>query len=225
MGPKAYRFIGITSHLWIAGGRQVAKKWVSEKKKEHYYRQAKKTGYRARSAFKLKQINSKHNVISAGNTVIDLGCAPGGWLQVASELVGEEGSVVGVDLTGIEPIDGVIFIRGDARQQETRRKILDAAGRADVVISDMSPNITGHYSMDHARSVDLAEMALEIACSTLKNGGNFVVKVFQGDMFKDYFDSVKSRFRFVKGHSPAASRKSSSEIYIVAKGYLGRKVQ
>jgi 23S rRNA (uridine2552-2'-O)-methyltransferase len=98
---------------------------------------------------------------------------------------------------------------------------LEAAGRADVVISDMSPNITGHYSMDHARSVDLAEFALKIACSTLKKGGNFVVKVFQGDMFKRYFDGMKTKFRFVKGHSPAASRKSSSEIYVVAKGYRG----
>ncbi len=202
----------------------MSKRWISEKKKEHYYRQAKKTGYRARSAYKLKQINDKHHVISAGDVVIDLGSAPGGWSQVAKEIVGENGRVVGVDITGIEPIEGVIFIRGDAKKQETKKKILEVAGRADVVISDMSPNITGHYSMDHARSVDLAEFALEIACSTLKKGGNLVVKVFQGDMFKQYFDGVKNKFRFVKGHSPSASRKSSSEIYVVARGYFGPKI-
>lgn len=198
----------------------MSKRWVTEKKKEHYYRQAKKTGYRARSAYKLKQINSKHNVIKSGDVVIDLGCAPGGWCQVAMEITGETGRVIGVDIAKIEPIEGVVFIRGDARKQETIHEILKAAGRGDVVISDMSPNITGHYSMDHARSVDLAEFALDIAGRTLKTGGNFVVKVFQGDMFKGYFDDVKSQFRFVKGHSPAASRKSSSEIYVVAKGYL-----
>ena len=198
----------------------MSKRSVSEKKRETYYKQAKKTGDRARSAYKWIQINTKHNVISPGDVVIDLGCAPGGWLQVAAEIVGEKGRVVGVDIAGIEPIEGVIFIRGDTKEDDTRKRVLDAAGGADVVISDMSPNITGHYSMDHARSVDLAEFALEIACSTLKKGGNFVVKVFQGDMFKQYFDGVKTKFRFVKGHSPAASRKSSSEIYVVAKGYL-----
>jgi len=203
----------------------MSKRWVSEKKKEHYYKKAKKKGYRARSAYKLLQINEKHHVISQGDTVIDLGCAPGGWSQVALEIVGEKGTVIAVDIARTEPIDGITFIRGDAAKEETKKKILEAAEDVDVVISDMSPNITGHYSMDHARSVDLAEIALELASGTLRRGGNFVVKVFQGDMFKAYFDDVKSKFRFVKGHSPAASRKSSSEIYIVAKGYLGPKNQ
>ncbi len=198
----------------------MSKGWAKERKREHYYRQAKEAGYRSRAAFKLIQINDRHRVISPRNTVIDLGAAPGGWSQVAIEIVGLEGMVVGVDIQSIEPVEGVTFLRGDVTKSETVEKILSIVTKADVVISDMSPNITGNYSMDHARSIDLAGKALEIAKSLLKEGGNFVVKVFQGDLFDGYLNDVKAVFRQVKMHSPKASRKSSSEIYVIGKGFL-----
>jgi 23S rRNA (uridine2552-2'-O)-methyltransferase len=198
----------------------MSKRWIHERKRDGYYKQAKKAGYRSRSAFKLIQINKRYDVISKGDCVIDLGCAPGGWLQVAQELVGLEGKVLGVDIQKIETFIGINFIRGDITNPKTIKRITSEITKADVVLSDMSPNITGHYSMDHARSVDLAEKALEVAEKTLKSRGNFVVKVFEGDLFKDYFDRVKSSFDFTKAHSPKASRKQSSEIYVIAKGFL-----
>lgn len=199
----------------------MSKRWVKERKRDGYYRQAKRTGYRSRSAYKLKQINDRYKVISPRDKVIDLGAAPGGWSQVAKEIVGLKGVVVGVDVQSIQQIEGVTFLKGDVTKPETLEKILSTITKADVVISDMSPNITGNYSMDHARSIDLAERALEIAKNLLKEGGNFVVKVFQGDLFEDYFRDVEALFRFTKAHSPKASRKQSSEIYIVGKGFMG----
>lgn len=198
----------------------MSKRWIHERKRDGYYKQAKKAGYRSRSAYKLKQINDRYNVISKGDIAIDLGCAPGGWLQVARDIVGPEGTVLGVDIQRMEPLDNVTFIRGDITNPKTIEKIISKIAKADVVLSDMSPNITGHYSMDHARSVDLAERALEIVKKTLKPRGNFVVKVFEGDLFKDYFDKIKSSFEFTKAHSPKATRKQSSEIYIIGKGFL-----
>ncbi len=199
----------------------MSKRWVRGRKREHYHRQAKKAGYRSRSAFKLKQINDKFNVISQQDIVIDLGAAPGGWSQVAKEMVGPKGVVVGVDLQRIEPADGITFIRGDATKPEILKKITAMVSKADVVVSDMSPNITGNYSMDHARSIELAEKALEIAKKLLKENGNIVIKVFQGDLFDDYLNKIKALFRFTKRHSPKASRKSSSEVYIIGKGFKG----
>ena len=199
----------------------MSKRWVSERKKDDYYRQAKKAGYRSRAAYKLKQINDRYNVISRGDAVIDLGAAPGGWLQVAKEIVGPKGTVIGVDIKRIEPVEGVSLIRGDATNPRTLDSISSLAKKVDVIISDMSPNITGHYSMDHAKSVDLAEKALDIAKKILKENGNLIVKVFQGDLFKNYHKEVKKNFRFTKIHSPKASRKQSSEVYVIGKGFFG----
>ncbi|UCE36475.1 MAG: RlmE family RNA methyltransferase [Thermoplasmata archaeon] len=199
----------------------MTKRWISQRKQDGYYKLAKKAGYRSRSAYKLKQINDRYNVISSGDTVVDLGCAPGGWLQVAWDIVGPGGTVLGVDIQRIDNLEGVRFIRGDVTKTKTLEEILSLISKADVVLSDMSPNITGHYSMDHAKSVGLAESALEIAKKILREDGNFVVKVFQGDLFEDYFRTIKSNFSFTKAHSPKASRKQSSEIYIIAKGFKG----
>ncbi|UCF07408.1 MAG: RlmE family RNA methyltransferase [Thermoplasmata archaeon] len=200
----------------------MTKRWVREHKREHYYKKAKKAGYRSRSAYKLIQINDRYNLISKGDVVIDLGAAPGGWSQVAQEIVGPEGKVLAVDIQRMEPLSGVILIRGDMTKQETVDKILAEVSDVDVILSDMSPSISGHYSMDQARSIDLAEKALLVAEQTLKHKGNFVVKVFQGELFSDFFQKIKARFTFVKGHSPKASRKSSSEIYVVGKGFRAR---
>jgi 23S rRNA (uridine2552-2'-O)-methyltransferase len=206
---------------WIRGRMTMSKKWMSERRHDGYYKKAKKEGYRARSSYKLDQINNRYNIIKAGDSVLDLGAAPGGWSQVAMEIVGEKGHVVGVDIQGIEPLQGVKFLKGDMTKTETLEKIQEIVSSVDVVISDMSPNITGHYSMDHARSIELAEISLDVAGKLLKRGGNFVVKVFQGDLFPDYFRKVEGVFGFTKAHSPKASRKQSSEIYVIGKGFKG----
>lgn len=145
---------------------------MARDQKDYYYKRAKEEGYRARSAYKLKQINEKFRIIKKGSTVVDLGAAPGGWLQVAKELSG--GLVVGVDIENIEPIEGVTTIKGDITDEETLERIRDAiGGSADVVISDAAPNLSGIWDVDHARSVDLARAALRIAKQLLRPGGNF----------------------------------------------------
>lgn len=211
----------INYNPWNRGRLIMSKKWMAERKHDGFYKKAKKEGYRARSSYKLNQINDRYNIMKVKDSVLDLGAAPGGWSQVALEIVGEEGQVVGVDIQGIEPLDGVKFIKGDLTKPETLEKIQAIVTSVDVVVSDMSPNITGHYSMDHARSIELAEISLDVTRKFLKRGGNFVVKVFQGDLFSDYFRKVERFFGFTKAHSPKASRKQSSEIYVIGKGFKG----
>lgn len=197
-------------------------RWYKEKKREHFYKEAKQAGYRARSAFKLKQIQKKFSVIKKGDIVIDLGAAPGGWSQVTKELVGNQGTIIGIDLSSIEPLDGVTFLQRDLTEKTTMDEIRGMIGdnKADVVISDMSPDISGNYSIDHARSIYLCEHSLLLAEQLLKSGGNFVCKVFNGEDLDSFVGKVRQNFRMVKQFSPAASRKSSSEIYIVAKSYI-----
>ncbi|OPX76527.1 MAG: Ribosomal RNA large subunit methyltransferase E [Methanosaeta sp. PtaB.Bin018] len=192
---------------------------MARDQRDYYYRLAKEEGYRARSAFKLLQINEKFHIIKRGDSVVDLGAAPGGWLQVARQLSG--GRIVGVDLEEIEPIPDVIALQADITQESTVDMIKNAlGGSADVVICDAAPNLTGAWEMDHAVSIDLARSALRAALKLLKPRGNFVVKVFQGDMFADYLNEVKREFESVRAHTPAASRKESAETYVVAKKLL-----
>ncbi len=199
-------------------------RWLAERKREHYYRLAKKLNYRSRASFKLAQIDEKFHIFRQGDAVTDLGAAPGGWLQIAKERVGETGKVVGVDLQKIDPLEGVQTIRGDMLKPETAEKLKELlGGKADVVISDMSPNISGSYCMDHARSVELCTYALNFARQVLKPNGNLVMKIFEGDMMKGFLNDVRSSFHSVKLHSPKASRDSSSEIYIIAKGFIPPK--
>lgn len=199
----------------------MTKRWLREHKKDPYYKKAKSSGYRSRASFKILQICERYSLIRKGDSVVDLGCAPGGWLQVIKELVGPKGTIVGVDIDKVKPIGGVIIIRGDMRREGIARQVMEAIpkGKAHVVVSDMSPNISGKYNIDHARSIELSRTALDLAEMVLRPGGNFLVKVFQGDMFPDLLKVVKKRFGFCKAHSPRASRKASSEIYIVGKGY------
>lgn len=196
-------------------------RWYTEKKKEHFYNEAKRTGYRARSAFKLQQIQNRFHCIPRDGIVVDLGAAPGGWSQVARELVGDHGLVIGADLSTIQPLEGVQFIRGDVTQTETidQIRVLMNGRDADVVLSDMSPNISGNYSVDQARSAWLCDCALHAVDSLLKQGGHFICKIFEGEDTKEFLEKVKQRFRVVKTFSPEASRKSSSEVYIIAKTY------
>jgi len=199
-------------------------RWYTEKKREHFYKEAKRTGYRARSAFKLKHIQKKFDVIRKGDIVIDLGAAPGGWSQIAKELVGNHGSVIGIDILPIKPIEDIKFIQGDLTETSTVDKIkqIMKKNHADVVLSDMSPDISGNYSVDQARSLWLSEKALDAAKMLLKSGGNFVCKIFEGEDTKDFIEKVKQSFFIVKVFSPEASRKSSSEIYIISKSFKNR---
>jgi len=196
-------------------------RWYSEKKKEHFYKEAKRVGYRARSAFKLIQIQKRFSILRTEDIVIDLGAAPGGWSQVAKDIVGEKGTVVGIDLSPIKPIIGITFLQGDMTEDTSVQEIINIVGekKADVVLSDMSPDISGTYSVDHARSIFLNEQALTTAELVLKPGGNFVCKVFSGEDLEGFVKKVITKFRSVKRFAPDASRKSSSEIYIIAKSF------
>ncbi|EMA70242.1 23S rRNA methyltransferase J [Halorubrum aidingense JCM 13560] len=197
--------------------------------KDDYYNRSKQQGYRARSAYKLKQLDEEADLFDSGDTVVDLGAAPGGWLQIAAEEVGESGTVVGVDLQRIDDFDDhdVETIRGDMTQERTRHYLREAIGErgADVVISDMAPNMTGEYSLDHARSVHLARQAFDVAEELLAPGGDFVVKVFQGEDLDAFREDVRDEFQYLRTVSPPASRDSSSEVYLVAKGLITAPVE
>ncbi len=201
--------------------------WVQERKHEHYYKLAKKLNYRSRASFKLMQIDDRFNIFRDGDSVVDLGASPGGWLQVAKGRVGDRGKVVGVDLKYIKPLDGVTTIIGDITEDSTMRELLEVVGgKVDVVLSDMAPNVGGHYSTDHARSVDLCMYAVAVCDRILKKNGKMVMKVFMGDMMDSLMEELEPRFASVKIHSPAASRDASSEVYIISKGfYASRKVK
>lgn len=190
-------------------------------KRDHYYWEAKRVGYRSRAAFKLLQMNQTFKLIKRGDWVLDLGAAPGGWSQVAVELGAK---VVAVDINEMEPIDGVTFIQGDITAPETVEKIKKVREYFDVIISDAAPKISGIWTVDHLRSIDLARSSFGIAKSLLKEHGNFVVKVFQGEEIQNFFNELKPFFKFKKFHSPRASRKSSAEIYFVGKGFMRQQI-
>jgi 23S rRNA (uridine2552-2'-O)-methyltransferase len=194
------------------------KAWIQQRKRDYYYRRAKEEKYRSRAAYKLLQAVDKYGFIKKGDVVVDLGAAPGGWIQAARKIVGREGFILGVDLKRIQPFseDNVQTVIGDITMEETARIISERLlKKADVVISDASPNISGIWEWDHARQIDLAQKALEIAMEVLKPGGCFFVKVFQGDMFNDFLERVKQLFKDVRVIKPKASRAQSSEMFIL----------
>ncbi len=194
-------------------------------KRDRFYKRAKEEGYRSRSAFKLLQIEDKYEVIKEGDVVIDLGAAPGGWSQVAKELVGEKGVVISVDLQRIEKLEGVESIKGDiTREKETVSAIREElsperGGLVDVVLSDASPKLSGNRDYDHFCSYVLSKSALNIASALLRKNGNFVVKIFQGAYYDKFYGDVKAKFRHTRAYSPEASRKRSAEVYVIGKGY------
>ena len=197
--------------------------------KDKYYNRAKQQGYRARSAFKLRQLDETADLLGAERTVVDLGAAPGGWLQVAAERLGDGGRVVGVDRQRIDSLDDpdvpVETIRGDITEESTVEAITDAVGEANLVLSDMAPNVTGEYDLDHARSIHLARQAFEVSLDLLGAGGDLVVKVFDGRDLDDLKTDIEEEFEYVREVRPDASRDSSSELYLVAKHRLTAPVR
>lgn len=190
------------------------------RRREFYYREAQRIGYRSRATFKLKQIQEKFTIFKIGDIVLDVGAAPGGWSQIATEFVGIPGRVYAVDLDYIEPIDFVISIQGDITDKKTHERLMTLIGEpVDIIISDLSPKVTGNWSTDQARQIFLSEQALRLAVSgLLKQGGKFVSKIFQGDLYEQFLDIVKQLFTVVYLYKPKASRKGSAEIYVIAKG-------
>ncbi len=197
------------------------KAWIRERKNEFYYKKAKAENYRSRSTYKLVQANNKYGFIKLHDVVVDLGAAPGGWIQAARKMTGKHGFVLGVDLKPIEPFtqEYIRTIVADLTEPDIANQILSFLPRKpDVVISDAAPNVTGVWEVDHACQIDLASKSMEIAKCILKPGGNFFVKVFQGDLLDDFIQDVKNNFETVRIVKPQASRSKSSEEYLLALG-------
>ncbi|MHA1462513.1 MAG: RlmE family RNA methyltransferase [Candidatus Heimdallarchaeota archaeon] len=190
------------------------------RRREFYYREAQRIGYRSRATFKLKQIQDKFTVFKIGDIVLDVGAAPGGWSQIATEFVGIPGRVYAIDIEFIEPIDFVISIQGDITDKKTHERLKTLIGEpVDIIVSDLSPKVSGNWSTDHARQIFLTEHALRLAVSgLLKQGGKFVSKIFQGDLYEQFIANLRVLFTVVYLYKPKASRKGSAEIYVIAKG-------
>ena len=197
------------------------KSWIRQRKRDYYYRKAKEEKFRSRAAYKLLQAVKKYKFMKRGDIVVDLGAAPGGWIQAARKIVGEEGFILGVDIKPIEPFEeeNILTIVADITDPKTPENIRNLLPElADVVISDVSPKISGIWEVDHARQIDLALNSMKIACEVLKPKGNFFVKIFEGDLTRDFIAKLKENFSAVKLVKPKASRAKSSEIYILALG-------
>ena len=190
---------------------------LADARKDQYRRLAKDQGYRARSAFKLLQLNASYHILKRGSKVVDLGCAPGGWLQVAAREVGPAGRVIGIDLKPVEPVAGAVVLEGSIEEPGMLEEIAGILGgaKADAVLSDLAPNVSGLWDMDHARQISLSTIALGFARQSLRGGGSAVFKVFEGEMLNEFRDELKKSFGRVLLSKPSASRQQSSELYIV----------
>lgn len=198
-----------------------SKRWIERQLQDPYVRKAKEAGFRSRAAYKLLEIDGEASLLKRGQRVVDLGAAPGGWIQVA--LFKGAAEVVGIDLLPIEHIDGATLFVGDVNEPADVAKVLAAlSGPPDLILSDMAANTTGHKQTDHLRTVTLVELAVEFALAHLAPGGCFCSKVFQGGTTREVLDTLKQNFRTVKHIKPPASRAGSPEIYVVAKGFKGR---
>ncbi|MGO9388018.1 MAG: RlmE family RNA methyltransferase [Methanobacterium sp.] len=202
----------------------MSKKWDNERKHDEYHKKAKKENYYSRASYKLLQLNTKFRIIKKGDYVVDLGAAPGGWSQVALEKVGEYGLVVGVDLERIKPIENegtFVGIRGDFTDEDILKRIEYVTGKkVDVILSDASPKLSGIKDIDQLRSLELAENALKISKSVLKNHGILVIKAFQGEEFDNILKKIKMEFKIVKTTKPPSSKKKSVEMYVVARDFI-----
>lgn len=198
-----------------------SKKWLKEHFDDEYVQRARKEGYRSRAVYKLIEIQKKDRLLKPGMTVIDLGAAPGGWTEYAVKLLGKKGRMIALDILPMEPIHGVQIIQGDFREDDILENLLAVIGedRADLVFSDMAPNISGMEVVDIPRAYYLAELTLDLAQKVLKPGGGILVKLFQGEGFDAYHKALKESFSRVVIRKPRASRTRSREVYALATGY------
>lgn len=201
---------------------KTSKQWMREHVNDPYVQLAQKEGYRSRAAYKLLEIDAKDHLLKPGTVVVDLGATPGGWSQVAAAKVGRNGKVIALDLLPLTPMAGVEFIQGDFRDDAVLKQLEELLhGKpVNLVISDMAPNISGVASADQARAMHLAELAMEFALEHLEREGSFLVKVFQGSGFEDFYKLMRSRFAKVVTRKPKASRDRSSELYLLGTGKL-----
>ncbi len=189
---------------------------LADARRDQYRRLAKDQGYRARSAYKLLQMNRSYNILKKGDKVVDLGCAPGGWLQVAVKEVKSSGKVIGIDLKPVTPVAGAITLQGSIEDTNMLSKVSEILGsKADVILSDLAPNVSGVWDIDHARQISLSTIALRFAQHVLRIGGSGVFKVFEGDMLEEFRSELQKTFGKVLLNKPSASRQESSELYIV----------
>ena len=207
----------------MAKKRSSSKAWLKEHRDDPYVQQAQREGYRSRACYKLLELQAKDRQIRPGMTVVDLGSAPGGWSQVAAELVGHRGRVVASDILAMDALAGVEFIQGDFTEDAVFEQILVAIGEApvDVVVSDMAPNMSGMTAVDQPRAMYLVELAVDMARRVLAPGGSFVAKVFQGEGFDDLIRDCRDSFGKVLTRKPQASRPRSREVYLVARDFRG----
>ncbi len=199
-----------------------SQRWLKEHFSDPYVKSAQQKGYRSRAVFKLIEIQKKDKIIQPGMTVIDLGAAPGGWSQIATEWMGKNGKIIALDILPMDELPHVYFIQGDFRESEIFEKIISLLEdqKADVVLSDMAPNTSGQASVDQPRAMYLAELSLELAKKVLKKDGNLVVKIFQGEGSDAFLKALKGAFKQVFVRKPDASRSRSRETYLVAKGFM-----
>jgi 23S rRNA (uridine2552-2'-O)-methyltransferase len=199
---------------------KTSKAWMREHVSDFFVKQAKKEGYRSRAAYKLIEIADRNHLLAPGITIVDLGAAPGGWSQVAIERLGPNGRVIAVDFREMLPLPGVTFVQGDFTEASVLAQLEETLGKCpvDLVISDMSPNISGIGMVDQARGMHLAELALDFSLTRLNSGGNFLVKVFQGSGFDEFLRIMRGSFNRVVTRKPGASRGRSSELYLLGLG-------
>lgn len=214
---------GMATRLRTAMGRSTAsQRWLTRQLNDPYVKAAKDRGLRSRAAFKLIEMDQRLKLLRAGLRVVDLGAAPGGWTQVAVQAVGPAGLVVALDILEMDAVAGATVLQGDFQDQEAEERTRAClGGRADLVLSDMAPNTTGHQATDHIRIMALAELALDFARKVLAPGGAFVAKVLQGGTEKEMLAALKRDFVTVRHMKPPASRKDSAELYVVATGFRG----
>ncbi len=202
------------------GRSKSSHRWLQEHNRDQYVKRSQQDGYRSRASYKLIELDSKDRLFRPGMTVVDLGAAPGGWSQVAVKLVGGKGRVIASDILAMDSIAGVDFIQGDFTEESVFDEILGVLGDdlADLVISDMAPNMSGMRAVDQPKAMYLVELALDLACKILKPDGDFVAKVFHGEGFDELMQQVRAKFKRVVTRKPDASRPRSREVYLVAKG-------
>jgi len=203
--------------------RKSSSRWLQEHFSDAYVKRAKSEGLRSRASYKLSELDARDRLLKPGMTVVDLGAAPGGWSEYAASRVGPKGRVIAVDILPMAPIGGVEAITGDFTENAVLDLILQrlSGARVDLVLSDMAPNISGVAVSDQARSMSLAELALDFASRVLQPGGNLLVKVFQGAGFPEFLKALREQFETVQTRKPAASRSRSAEMYLIARGYRG----